>query len=237
MNEEVIPILRVADAAASAGWYGRLGFTRRWEHRFAPGLPAFVEVARGDVRLFLSEHDGDARPDTLVYLRVRDIDAIAAEFGTTVRDAPWARETELRDPDGNRLRLGQYPEPTAAETVRALWDRMEARDWAGIGELLAEDAVVEWPVSGERIVGRANYLAVNAEYPEGWSIRVLRIVADGDTVVSEVEVPHRTMGVHRVTSLWTVRDGRIVAGREYWTRPAADPAPGWRARWVEPLPE
>ncbi len=106
VDEEVIPILRVADAAAAVRWYARLGFAARWEHRFEPGLPAFVEVARGRVRLFLSEHTGDARPDTLVYLRVADVDAVAAEFGVRVEDAPWAREVELRDPDGNRLRVG-----------------------------------------------------------------------------------------------------------------------------------
>ncbi|WP_431903230.1 glyoxalase superfamily protein [Amycolatopsis thermoflava] len=106
MDEEVIPILRVADAAAAVAWYERLGFTKQWEHRFEPDLPAFVEVARGPVRLFLSEHTGDARPDTLVYLRLRDVDAIAVSFAVPVEEAPWAREIELRDPDGNRLRIG-----------------------------------------------------------------------------------------------------------------------------------
>ncbi|KAA5837221.1 VOC family protein [Saccharopolyspora hirsuta] len=106
MDEEVIPILHVADAEVAAAWYQRLGFVKEWEHRFEPGLPAFVEVVRGRVRLFLSEHSGDARPDTLVYLRVRDVDAVAAEFSATVGEAPWAREVELRDPDGNRLRIG-----------------------------------------------------------------------------------------------------------------------------------
>jgi catechol 2,3-dioxygenase-like lactoylglutathione lyase family enzyme len=106
MDEEVIPILRVSDAATAVRWYERLGFTQQWEHRFEPHLPAFVEVARGKVRLFLSEHTGDARPDTLVYIRVRDIDAVAKEFGVEVEKAPWGREIELRDPDGNRLRIG-----------------------------------------------------------------------------------------------------------------------------------
>ncbi|MET9516608.1 glyoxalase superfamily protein [Streptomyces sp. NPDC002994] len=112
MNEDVIPILHVKDADAAATWYARLGFAKQWEHRFEPGFPAFVEVARGPMSLFLSEHQGDARPGTLVYLRVRDVDAVAAEFGVTVEDEPWAREVELRDPDGNRLRIGT---PTGAD--------------------------------------------------------------------------------------------------------------------------
>ncbi|AXO33765.1 nuclear transport factor 2 family protein [Micromonospora chalcea] len=119
--------------------------------------------------------------------------------------------------------------------VRALWDRMQARDWAGVGELLADDVVVEWPASAERIVGRENYVKVNAEYPEGWSIRVLRVVASGETVVSEVEVPHEGMGVHRVASFWTVRDGRIADGREYWIALGQDPSPQWRSAWVQPM--
>ncbi|MFJ9736679.1 glyoxalase superfamily protein [Streptomyces sp. NPDC101166] len=105
-HEEVVPILRVRDAGAAARWYARLGFRQRWEHRFEPGLPVFTEVARGRVRLYLSEHEGDARPDTLVYLRVVDLDAVAAEFGVRPEELPWGCELRLRDPDGNRLRVG-----------------------------------------------------------------------------------------------------------------------------------
>ncbi|WP_406288118.1 glyoxalase superfamily protein [Embleya sp. NBC_00896] len=106
MNEQAIPILRVADAAKAVTWYERLGFEKQWEHRFEPDFPAFVEVARGDVRLFLSEHTGDATPNTLIYLRVHNVDEVAQEFATPVQDPPWARELHLTDPDGNRLRIG-----------------------------------------------------------------------------------------------------------------------------------
>ena len=106
--EEAIPILRVAKADAAVAWYGRLGYEQEWEHRFGPELPAFVSIARpGGARLFLSEHEGDARPDTLVYLRVTDLDAVAAACGRTVEVQPWGREIEVRDPDGNRLRVGE----------------------------------------------------------------------------------------------------------------------------------
>lgn len=107
-DEEVVPILRVRDAEEAAAWYARLGFTTIWEHRFEEGFPLFLEIERGRVRLFLSEHEGDARPDTLVYLRLRGVDALAEEFGVEVTVAPWAREIELRDPDGNRLRIGSF---------------------------------------------------------------------------------------------------------------------------------
>ncbi|MEU5978287.1 glyoxalase superfamily protein [Streptomyces sp. NPDC047315] len=105
MNEEVIPILRVADAEAAIEWYARLRFARQWEHRFEPGFPLFVAVARGSMQLFLSEHEGDARPDTLIYLKVADLDDVAAEFGVEPQAQPWGRVLELTDPDGNRLRI------------------------------------------------------------------------------------------------------------------------------------
>ena len=119
--------------------------------------------------------------------------------------------------------------------ISELWRRTQARDWAGVGELIAQDAVIEWPVSSERIAGRANYVAVNSEYPEGWSIRVLRIVASGDQVVSEVEVPHAEFGVFRAASFWTVTDGQVTNGTEYWTSLGADESPGWRAAYVQRL--
>ncbi|MCS0634851.1 glyoxalase superfamily protein [Streptomyces sp. LP05-1] len=104
-GEEAVPVLRVADAGAAARWYARLGFVPQWEHRYEPGFPAFAEVARGRVKLFLSEHTGDARPDGLVYLRVTDLAAVAREFGVRPEKQPWGPELELRDPDGNRLRI------------------------------------------------------------------------------------------------------------------------------------
>ncbi|GAA4607744.1 catechol 2,3-dioxygenase-like lactoylglutathione lyase family enzyme [Actinoplanes octamycinicus] len=106
MAEQLTPFLRVEDANASTAWYARLGFVKQWEHRFEPGLPLFVCVARGPMQLFLSEHHGDARPGTLLYLHVNDLQAVAAEFGAAVEEAPWGPELELTDPDGNRLRIG-----------------------------------------------------------------------------------------------------------------------------------
>src|SRR5919202_1583337 len=106
MDEEVVPVLYVEDAQRAVAWYRRLGVVKKWEHQFEPGLPWFVSVARGTVRLYLSEHKGDARPDTLIHLYLKDIDAVSEEFGIPVdEDGLAGRECDLVDPDGNRLRI------------------------------------------------------------------------------------------------------------------------------------
>jgi catechol 2,3-dioxygenase-like lactoylglutathione lyase family enzyme len=106
VEEEVIPVLYVEEAARAVAWYGRLGFHKQWEHQFEEGFPWFVSVARGRVRLYLSEHKGDARPNTLIHLNVADIDAVAEEFGIAVdEDGLAGRECDLEDLDGNRLRI------------------------------------------------------------------------------------------------------------------------------------
>lgn len=107
MAEELVPVFRVSDGRASAQWYKRLGFKLVGEHRFAPDLPLYAFMARGDIALHLSEHAGDANPSSLAYFYVDDVDPIAAEFGVAVNEQPWAREVELVDPDGNRIRVGQ----------------------------------------------------------------------------------------------------------------------------------
>lgn len=106
MTEEVIPVLRVNEAARAVAWYERLGFTKEWEHQFEPGFPWFVSVARANVRLYLSEHEGDAPHGSLIHLYVDDIDAVSTEFRIPVDEEGLAgRECDIEDPDGNKLRI------------------------------------------------------------------------------------------------------------------------------------
>jgi catechol 2,3-dioxygenase-like lactoylglutathione lyase family enzyme len=106
VDEEVVPVLRVDYAARAVAWYERLGFRKEWEHQFEPGFPWFVSVAREPIRIYLSEHEGDAVPNTLIHLYVADIDAVSKEFGIPVDEEGLAgRECDLEDLDGNRLRV------------------------------------------------------------------------------------------------------------------------------------
>ena len=65
-------------------------------------------LRRGTNALHLSENKGDARPNTLVYLYVENVDKIAKEFDVQIDDQPWAREVQLTDPDGNRLLRDEF---------------------------------------------------------------------------------------------------------------------------------
>ncbi len=120
------------------------------------------------------------------------------------------------------------------QVVRQLWDRISARDWPGVSRLLAPDVRLAWPATGETFVGADNFVAIQSEYPEGWSINVLSVLAQGRTVVSEVEVPHVEFGVFRAASFWSVSGDVIISGTEYWVTVGGEEPPGWRARYALP---
>ena len=105
----VVPILAVADVDGALTWWRRLGFTEQFRHQFEPGFPRFVGIERDECLVYLSEHRGDAAGPGLVYLWVDDVDAVAQEFGATIDEMPWARDCEISDPDGNRVRAAQAP--------------------------------------------------------------------------------------------------------------------------------
>ena len=118
------------------------------------------------------------------------------------------------------------------QVIEGFWAEMQTNDFQRAAELLHEDYILEWPQSGERIRGRANFVAINESYPAHgrWEFVVHLILAEGDQVVSDVEV---TDGVirGRAITFSTVRDGKILHQTEFWPDPYE--APGWRAQWVE----
>jgi catechol 2,3-dioxygenase-like lactoylglutathione lyase family enzyme len=101
--EGMAPILHVADARASSGWYAQLGFEVESKHSFGADWPLYVRLRRGPAQLHLSEHRLDGGPVTHVYLYVEDVDGIIPA-GAVAGDCPWGmREARLTDPDGNEV--------------------------------------------------------------------------------------------------------------------------------------
>jgi hypothetical protein len=121
----------------------------------------------------------------------------------------------------------------AKELAAELWQRIQARDWPGVTDLLDEGFTVDWPDTGLRIRGRTNYVHFNRNYPEGWSIEVMRVVGEGHTAVTEVRVPHETLGVFYTVGIFESDGERLTRAREYWLEERDEDLPPERAQWFE----
>jgi predicted ester cyclase len=99
----------------------------------------------------------------------------------------------------------------ARAVVERFWRLMQQNDFRGAGVLLHDQYVLEWPQTGERIRGRGNFVAVNEGYPAAgrWTFTIHRIVAEGNTVVTDVGVTDGARSDRAIT-FSEVRDGRIV---------------------------
>lgn len=118
-----IPVIRIFDVAKAREFYlDFLGMGWDWEHRFSPDAPAFAQVSRGALLLFLSEHFGDGTPGTKLLLRMSGLDALHAELAAKdyrharpgIVEQPWGwRDMEVTDPFGNRLVFTEAMEAAA----------------------------------------------------------------------------------------------------------------------------
>lgn len=111
---------------------------------------------------------------------------------------------------------------------------MATNDFHAVSVVLADEFVLEWPQSNERIRGAARFAQMNQEYPAHgqWRFTIHRLVASATEVVTDVSV---TDGVQhaRALSFFTVAGGKVTRLVEYWPEPYA--APANRAHLVEPL--
>ena len=121
-----------------------------------------------------------------------------------------------------------------AAVVHEFWRLMATNDFDSVAAMLAEDFVLEWPQSNERIRGAARFAQMNREYPAHgrWTFDVRRVVAGEGDAASVVDI---TDGVQRATalSLFTIVEERITRLVEYWPEPY--PALASRAHLFEPI--
>ena len=109
------PILRVNNLEASIRYFCEtLGFSLDWQDP-----TQFASVSRGDANLMLSVGD-QGSPPAWVWIGVGDTQALHDEYsikGARIRmeptNFPWALEMHVEDLDGNVLRLGSDPLPSA----------------------------------------------------------------------------------------------------------------------------
>jgi SnoaL-like domain len=111
------------------------------------------------------------------------------------------------------------------------WTASAAGDQDVEHEIYHDEAIVEYPQSGECIRGRHNVQALRSQHPDrpsGFVVR--RIVGAGDFWVTEYVI---TYDGHRVNtvSIMEFQEGKVVRETQYFAEPFEPPA--WRAQWVE----
>jgi len=118
------------------------------------------------------------------------------------------------------------------ETVRAMLLRnlgQGADDPVGSHDMYDDDAVLEFPQSGERFEGVANIREWRSRYPGSVAYDIRRIRGAGEIWVAEINVSYGGGEPRYGVDVLEIRNGKIV--RETIYVGEAFDAPGGRAQW------
>ncbi len=110
------------------------------------------------------------------------------------------------------------------------WDASDAGDFEVEHEIYREDAVLDYPQSGERLRGRRNIRESRFVQPNRKRFTVRRIVGGGDLWVTEFVLSYDGAPSYAV-SIMEFREGQVARETQYFADPF-DPAPS-RAHLVE----
>jgi hypothetical protein len=119
-------------------------------------------------------------------------------------------------------------------TIRAAlqlhWEASDASDFEVEHEIYHEDAVLDYPQSGERIRGRRHIQESRTVQPNRKRFTVRRIIGIGDLWVTEFVLSYDGVPSYTV-SIMEFRDGLVIHETQYFAD-RFDPAPS-RAHLVE----
>jgi hypothetical protein len=119
---------------------------------------------------------------------------------------------------------------TVRTALERHWEASDAGNFKVEHEIYREDAVLDYPQSGERIRGRHNIQESRFVQPNKKRFTVRRIIGSGDLWVSEFILSYDGKPSYTV-SIMEFREGLVAHETQYFADPF-DPAPS-RARLVE----
>ncbi len=117
------------------------------------------------------------------------------------------------------------------QTVERVIAGLNERDLELFHGQFHEEAVLVFPLSGERIVGGENRRAVYGAFPGLPRVTPREVRSGGDLVVVEARLDYGDGAEWQAVFVFELRDGKVARETAYWPQPfdAAD----WRAPWVE----
>jgi len=111
------------------------------------------------------------------------------------------------------------------------WSASASGDLAAEHDIYEENAICEYPQSGEQIHGRENLKSLRGHHPgrpAGFSVR--RISGSGNLWVTEYLINYEGKPVYTV-SIMEFENEKCRRETQYFCDPFD--APSWRAQWVE----
>ena len=122
---------------------------------------------------------------------------------------------------------------TIREALNAHWQASAAGDLDAEHDIYDDDAICDYPQSGERILGRKTLQALRGHHPDkpsGFDVR--RIQGDGNLWVTEYTIAYKGQAAYTV-SVMEFRNGKVVHETQYFSEPFE--APAWRSQWVRKI--
>jgi len=110
------------------------------------------------------------------------------------------------------------------------WAASDANDFETEHLIYHEDAVLDYPQSGERTRGRTNIQSQRAGQPSKKRFTVRRIIGGGNLWVTELILTYDGKPTYTV-SIMEFRGDKVARETQYFADPF--PAPAFRAQWVE----
>jgi hypothetical protein len=105
------------------------------------------------------------------------------------------------------------------------------KDEVAAAEIFADEAVIEWPQSGERIRGKTNIIALHEAAPVRVDVDLRRTIGGGDVWVTETTIRYDGTRPTKAVFIMEFRDGRVIRETDYFGDPFDPPA--YRRAWVE----
>ena len=117
--------------------------------------------------------------------------------------------------------------------IAAHWAASDAQDFELEHQIYAEDAVLEYPQSGERIRTRRNIQTTRTLQPNTKRFSVRRTVGSGRLWVTEYVLSYDDRPNHTISIMEFGVDGKVCRETQYFCEPFSPSE--WRSQWVEQM--